>query len=366
MQHRRRAQASSFVQLLVVFATLVLFSSRASFASEPPRVVIVTDGALPVTGERVRAELNAMGFAIVLDPGGTVDAALADIAEAKGAMAAVALTFSAEGIELWVVERATRRTRLRSFVHSEPTPAGATLALRTAELLRASLLDVAGGHASAVDAAPAGREPGREGTPEPPLPVAPGAAGEAAVSPAPASLGPGARRTLTLHLGAGLVTSAGGLGFFPGAELAGKWWFSEQLGVELAALVPLAGMSQNSSEGSSTTRVAALSLAIVASVPIGSGVWVWDIGAGIAGMAVQTRGTLASAGYTQEENVGVGVAPLLRSALWYSLTGRSRLGLGASLGVSVPRFLVMHAGTMVATWGVPFALGQLALEVDVL
>ncbi|HKO92092.1 MAG TPA: hypothetical protein VJU61_13105, partial [Polyangiaceae bacterium] len=128
----------------------------------------------------------------------------------------------------------------------------------------------------------------------------------------------------------------------------------------------LASMSHHSLEGSSSTRAGWLSSALVASIPLGNGVWVWDIGAGLAGVALHTRGTPASMGYTSQENVGIGVAPLLRSALWYSLTRRSRLGLAASLGVSVPRFLIVYAERTAATWGVPFAVGALALELDVL
>ena len=104
---------------------------------------------------------------------------------------------------------------------------------------------------------------------------------------------------------------------------------------------------------------------IAASVPMGDSDWVWDIGAGIAGVVLQTRGTPASMAYTLEENIGAAVAPLLRSGLSYSLTRRLRLGVAASLGVTVPRFLIVHAGRTAAMWGLPFAMGELALEVDV-
>jgi hypothetical protein len=171
---------------------------------------------------------------------------------------------------------------------------------------------------------------------------------------------------LSLRLGAGLVTSVGGLGSFPSADLAAKWWLSKRFALELAALVPLARLSERSTEGSSSTRVGTLSLAIVAAVPIGDSAWLWDIGAGVAGVALQTRGTPASAAYTPKENVGLALAPLLRSGLSYSLGHSVRLGLAASAGVSIPRFLIVYAGRAAATWGRPFVAGELALELDVL
>ncbi|HKO91044.1 MAG TPA: hypothetical protein VJU61_07830, partial [Polyangiaceae bacterium] len=119
--HRERAPG--FVRILVLLVVWVrLFSSSASQASEAPRVVLISVGEPSALGERVRAELAAMSFASWLDAGATPEptlAALADLAQARGAVAAVALTFSREGMELWVVERATGQTRLRSFVSAE-------------------------------------------------------------------------------------------------------------------------------------------------------------------------------------------------------------------------------------------------------
>jgi hypothetical protein len=362
---------------------------------------MVTAGELSSTGERVRAELSAMGFSIVLDAEGSTEPTrdtLAEVAEARDAVAAVALIFSREGVELWVVESAKRETRLRRFVsaeharaesanaesasaesasagsgNAEPANADPTLALRTAELLRATLLAVSAERAVAVDVAAAEpRKPAEPGEPaaqtasEPPLTTALAASAASAAAAPAAPVDPDFSRALSLRLGTGLVWSAGGLGTFPGLELAAQWWLTKRLGVELAAIVPLARMAEQSPEGSSSTRVAALSLAIAASLPLGNPDWVWDIGGGIAGLALQTKGTPASTAYVQEENVGVAVAPLLRSGLGYAFTRRLRLRLGACLGVSVPRFVVVHAGTTAATWGLPFASAELALEVDVL
>ena len=179
---------------------------------------MVTHGELSATGERVRAELAAMGFAIVLDEGRSREPtrdALAEVAHARDAVAAVALTLSPGGIDLWVVERAKQETRLRSFVSAEHATAEATLALRAAELLRATLLAVTADRTAAVETAPPELpEPARQSTPE--LGFAAPVAGELAPSTASGS------RAVTLRLGTGFVTSAGGLDPFPSVELAAE------------------------------------------------------------------------------------------------------------------------------------------------
>jgi hypothetical protein len=372
-QYCRGARASRVVHAIVALATMAEWlSPSASHASDPPRVVMVSDGELPATSERVRAELAAMGFAIVLEERGgaepTVDA-LGEVAQGRNAVAAVALTFSPKGIDVWVVEPAKHEARLRRFVSAGDAATEPTLALRAAELLRASLIDVTPGHAPLADAPPAERgDSGPSPAPEPSMkaPAAPMAA-RPALAPAssPTSSDADPSRAATLRLGAGLVASAGGLGAFPTVDLAAKWWVSEHVGVELGALVPLARMTQRSSEGSSVTRVGVLSLGLAVALPLGQSAWVWDIGASIAGVALQTQGTPSSAAYTRRENIAAAVAPLARSALSYALTPGSRLGLGASLGVSAPRFLIVYADRTVATWGRPFAMGELMLEVDV-
>ncbi|MEY2929380.1 MAG: hypothetical protein RL033_129, partial [Pseudomonadota bacterium] len=237
--YRRRERTPRLVHALLALAALIpWWPVPASQAAEAPRVVMVTAGELPAMGERVRAELAAMGFAIVLDEGSaalTPDA-LGEVAQARDAVAAVALTFSRAGIELWVVERANRATRLRSFVSAEQAGAGPTLALRAAELLRASLLHTAAEPAPATEvasAAPAAAA--RDATSEPALapPVVVSTSRVAVAAGSPESPAPSelplpadASRVLSLRLGAGLVTSVGGLGSFPSADLAAKWWLS--------------------------------------------------------------------------------------------------------------------------------------------
>jgi hypothetical protein len=365
MAQRRWGRARKLVHILAALGALArCLSPSSSEAGEPPRVVMVTAGDLPPTGERVRAELAAMGFAVVLDEDGSREPtrdALVEAARDRAALAAVALTFSDEGVELWVVERAKQETRLRSFVPAEHTGADPTLALRASELLRATLLAVAAEHDTAAVPAPAQQQPAPELPAQPAKAPLPSVAAVVVPSQVPAD----SDRTVTLRLGSGLVLSAGGPGAFPALDLAAKLWLTRRLGVELVALLPLAQMSEQGSEGASSTRVGTLSLSLAASLPLGESDWVWDIGAGVAAVALETKGSPASPAYTREHDVAAAVAPLVRSGLSYSLTRSVRAALAASLGLSFPRFLILYADRTAATWGRPFASGELALELDV-
>lgn len=126
-------------------------------AARASRVVIVgaeaDDALIRETATRLRAELGAAGFEVVRIPGpveGDPRAWMERAAQEAGAFAAATIVRSQAGAtaDLWIVDRVTRKTVVRT-VEVGGAAAPSVLAVRTVELLRASLLEAS---------APPGRE----------------------------------------------------------------------------------------------------------------------------------------------------------------------------------------------------------------
>jgi hypothetical protein len=122
-------------------------------AAEPARVLLVRPAqAQPSTTEaltRIRGELIADGFAVELvspPPAGAPEEVLARALDQPGSAALVGLSLDpdAHSAELWVVDRLTdkRLTRRIDIGGEPPDRVAQVLAVRSVELLRASLLEL--------------------------------------------------------------------------------------------------------------------------------------------------------------------------------------------------------------------------------
>lgn len=131
--------------LIVLCATLVVYSARA----EPSRVRVVqatdADPAMREATLRLQAELVADGFVVDMeetpatDPRGELESGSSQ----SFASIAILRSGSQTVIDVWVVDHLTGKTSIRRVdagATPGPTPAR-TLAIRAVELLRASLLE---------------------------------------------------------------------------------------------------------------------------------------------------------------------------------------------------------------------------------
>ncbi|WP_437941106.1 hypothetical protein [Sorangium sp. So ce341] len=148
----------SFTLLASLLLAPALAPARAAAAPPAPsqqaaaaasRVVIVeADADDPLVREaatRLRAELGAAGFEVVSVPRGReadARAALERAAQDEGAFAAAAIFRSRAGAtaDLWIVDRVTQKTVVRT-VEVSGAAAPSVMAVRAVELLQASLLE---------------------------------------------------------------------------------------------------------------------------------------------------------------------------------------------------------------------------------
>lgn len=107
-----------------------------------PRVLFATSNGPREVGvlRRLEAELRTAGFDVVRrEVGGTVARALLDtLAQEANAFAAVALTEAGRSIDVWIEDRLTGKTVIRTLVADDD----AVIATRAAELLQASFVEL--------------------------------------------------------------------------------------------------------------------------------------------------------------------------------------------------------------------------------
>jgi hypothetical protein len=110
--------------------------------AEAPRVLLARSNGPREAGvfRRLEAELRLAGFEIVQhDVSGTVARSVLDtLAQQQKAFAAVALTEAGRSIDVWIEDRLTGKTLIRTLVAADD----AVIATRAAELLQASFVEL--------------------------------------------------------------------------------------------------------------------------------------------------------------------------------------------------------------------------------
>ena len=126
---------------------LVSLLSATAVLAGKPRVVLVEDPDASVSVQRavrrLQAEFVAAGFEVVLEgpPRGQLLDALTTMTRSEGALAGVWITERpTTRARIWLVDRATGKVVVREL--KAPADAGEFLAIRTIELLEASLLEL--------------------------------------------------------------------------------------------------------------------------------------------------------------------------------------------------------------------------------
>jgi hypothetical protein len=310
-------------------------------------VALVADRADDPITRRLRAELGALGFEVVAgrrERDAPSRASLESIARSSGAVAAIRVVPSPEGVEVWIADRVTGKTVLREVVaggagDAEP----AVVAVRAVELLRASLLEIEAPHP------PRGEEPAG---PQVRALVAP-AARAAADRVAPARL--------TFGIGPAVTASPGGLGGSTSVLATLRWWPADRIGVGSFVMFPAGTIRVDGPEGEALVSATVIGAGARWALADRSDTWLPELGAGVS--IVTTR--MDGLGYTPyigaSDRVTV-AAPYLDGGLGIALSPGLRLRVEALGGVATPRPVVRFAGREAATWGRPFAVGALCLE----
>jgi hypothetical protein len=331
-------------------------STRKSPQTERVVLLVRSAGDDEVMG-RVRAELADSEWAIVeLRVDDRLEhSSLGRLARKAGASAAVRLDPTRSVVELWILQPAGDIEETIGTAGERSS--SSVLALGATEALRAR------GLFQRREPEPARAE--REERPAPVSKPTLDARPERSALVAPkAKVGRDLPARLWLELAPAAMLSPGGLGPLFEAlvgvrvELAGRW----SLGA--LGLLPLTSQDVSGVEGSA--RVSTFLLAGVAEVTLFRES-IADLSAGIGvGATLSAMQGLPEPGYRAEDTNVAAAVGFTRISLGVRLARRWRLSARALLGSSLPQVSIRFEDREVATWGRPFLVASLGLEVPVL
>ncbi|HTM44086.1 MAG TPA: hypothetical protein VL137_03975 [Polyangiaceae bacterium] len=264
---RRSSLGPSFLCRLIVCATCWASFSRAqtevhtaqTVVTSRPRVVLVQPSAdnseLAEAPTRIRAELEAAGFDVEivegdanLAPRDQLDRVAQQARPGPTPVATIVLASAGTSADIWVADRVTAKTTVRRIDIAQTSQAASILAVRTVELLRASLLETQAAHASQPPPAP--KQPRRPAPPRPTESPSDQSAIQGALDLG--AVGLFGLNGFTPHLGPALRISAGTL------DVKGR----------LTLAAPILGGRLSEAQGSAMVRPLLGQLDVVASVPV--------------------------------------------------------------------------------------------------
>jgi hypothetical protein len=325
-------------------------------AGGAPRIVILAPDPDDRVSLRLQAELRALRFQVPdveIAPEPPSRARLEEAARKSDAVAAVRIVPSSAGVEVWIVDRITGKTVLREMVTDDArSPAGvATVALRVVELLRASLMELDAPH------------PPHGEVQAPPLIRALMAPASPAEAAPPVEIPPAAAPAFAVELGPALLLSPGGLS--PAGNLDAAIHFRPfgGLGASVVALIPIVPAVVSGPEGRTTARIGLLGPAFRWVFASPGSAWAPAAGAGIALIWLHLDGVPA-AGYAGSSADLVTFAAFGRFGLGYAVHPRLRIRVDALGGMVNARPVVQFGDRVAATWGTPFVMPTLGLELD--
>lgn len=327
-----------FLTVLVVLVALGFANTACARPATARIVVLAHDGSVPELTQKVRAELSAMGFVVtelVREAQPSPAELLAIGAEAR---AVAALLCSGVGVELWVIDPPSGEPGYHERLRlSEPNTAEA-LGLRAGEVVRAQLTRL---QLSAKKQLP--RRPVRsptqpkKATPKSWVGLGPGVSQSMSQRSRAVALMPHAGLTVLVQ-----PVPVGRIGAFGVASVAPR-----------QIQVPAGVIDVSVSMAAIFCEVPLTEAAV--SVAFGGG-------GGLVFTTLKGRG-VASAGFQGRK------ADLTTGMLFahFSIFGRLseswRLRSNSRLGVAAPRIAIESVGETVATWGQPFFLQTLELQV---
>jgi hypothetical protein len=298
--------------------------------------------------QRLRADLRDSQWRIVeIRPDDRFEQpSLGASAEHERASAAVRVDARRGVIELWVLR--PDGPVEETIGSSDEQQSEQVLALRGAEALRARGLlvsrpDQSGGEAANATGA-IETKPVVDASPPP---------------PSRSEHGDGPR--LWLALGPGILSSPGGVGPLPFAEVGLRLDFAERWSLHASGLLPLTAQSIAADEGEADIRTSVVAGALDvewARLPFGG----FRSGAGAGAIVTAMSGTSDSAGFDVASETVTTLALLIDSSFHAELADWLRLRSSVVLGASLPEVSVRFGSREVASFGRPFFAASAVLE----
>jgi hypothetical protein len=334
---------------LAAFALVAVTLSGESLARADAAKILLAHGVGEAkAAARVRAELEALGFSVSEQDVPDGPAALADAARKSGAVAAVRVTPSERGVEVWIVDRVTGKTLLREVVRPASGSHDDAVAVRAVELLRASLLELD------VAVPPRGELPPPKAVRAmiPPRKVDPsnvGASGGLPKSP----LG-------DATIGLASTISPGGIDPIWQLHLGLRYRIADYVGIDIAAYVPVPATTLRAHGASADVRA-----------------YLFTFGGELSTNHHATVAASIAAGFAFNwlHVDGHDVPPLVGRTVewtnptWYvragsawRLSNRVRVRADMLLGATTTQPVLTVGSQDVARWGRPFLTPTLALE----
>ncbi|GAC1573728.1 MAG: hypothetical protein NVS3B20_05460 [Polyangiales bacterium] len=356
--------------VILLSALASLFSTTAVFAAESKRIVIATSASTGVV-RRLREEMVALGFEVVLIDVPDGRKALEQAAKKEGAMAAVRIAPSSralesveggrrngpgtergsgdDGVEVWVVDRVTGKTVLREVV-SSGAQSDAEMALRAVELLRASLMEVEIEH-----------PPRGEVTLPPPI--------IDAVLPKASLKLPDAHRqnerarpVAVIGAGPSFLASPGGMGSALHALVDARWMPFPSIGAEVLAHLPITSSRIQRDEGNAEIRITLVGVGVQL-LPSPFARVSPSIGAGVF-LAYFKMGGSARPPNTSANDEITTAAPYARFGLSVGWVPRVRVRFDLMTGWALAKPIVRMALQESAYWGRPFGAASSSIELE--
>lgn len=334
MQISPGTSSRNLKSLVVLVAVSCVLVTLRTWAAEPARVLVIAPAESRLQ-RLLLGEIRNLGLQPITDP----EARAPDdaVSRASRATAVVCVAASGQALEIWVADRVSGKLVLRESVQGlGESNAEDVAVLRTSELLRANLIEVA------------------EPKPTPPPP----AASTSTSTPLPP---PVEARPLSVSVGPVLVWGSRELPPVPGAlfEIAVSPRDTYALG--------LWGVWTLSQQKASTSGTAAVSprylgLNAIRTFVFSESRWRAGVGASVAAqwLHVEGKAPLPFRASTDDHFTAVFLA---QAQIAYAPLSRLRIAADVDAGATSDRTRVRVVGNDVAIWGPLLVLGSVRVEV---
>lgn len=301
------------------------------------RIAVIgpSDGAVAM---QLEAELQLLGFEVVQIENGeqsTVDD-LQQLARELGVAAVIRVDAREGELVLWVVDRVTGKTVIRTVQVGADADAARIAAVRAIDLLRASFREL-------------------EERPRPP---------EAEVASTPI-----VRRAIRaraprfgIALAPMIAGAVGGLGPTAHVALAFEAMPHPRFGLGVRAVAPIAGAHVSAAQGSARVHVGWATIGPRMRLRPADRTVLPSVGLGVGPAFVGMRGD-AKDGYVARRDLVTTAIFELDTSLAIAVHPRLRVWLDAAIGGVVPNAAIRFAGERVASWGWVVGTGAVGLQV---
>lgn len=336
----------------------------AARQSSPQTMLLVRPKGQDAFCDRVRAELDALGWLVVeATDEGSRDAEMEALATRLHAVAVIRVSEDGRHVELWV--RPPNGVPFRETVVVAGSLGAEEAALHTVEGLRARFVKLGvattrGSEGVAVE--PSSSSPAQEAPSSSEEPsTAPEKKRAAAVAKARSEEPLDAEPVVWASAGPAVSGSPGGFGFNPHALMGIRLSPSERWRAGGLALLPVSSRTIEAAEGRSTALWGLVGADAQYSLTRKGALSGFAVGTGLTFVIVHMEGE-ANPPFEARKDSVVAAAPVLEVAGHYRLSRALRLRADLVTGIAVPRPVVRFAGRTVASWGRPFGILGLALE----